>query len=200
MPRPLPPLVAVPFLGFGLTACGSLIGQLELEDQLIVQLHFAEGNTVADVARALRIEQKPLYRRVERLRVRLRALLESAGLSGDDVRGLLDLRRLAEPIARGQLRPDTRLEPYLLPVSRVEESASLADLLPLIRSGKPLLVVVDEHGGTEGIVTVEDLIEEGLVQRQAFSERKLAPGEGKKKLAFLSFSSGTTGRPKVCVQ
>ena len=79
------------------------------------------------------------------------------GDSLDDVRGLLDLRRLAEPIARGQLRPDTPLEPYLLPVSQVQESASLADLLPLIRSGKPLLVVVDEHGGTEGLVTVADL-------------------------------------------
>ena len=52
-------------------------------------MHFAEGYTLADVARALRLEQKPLYRRVERLRARLRALLESAGLGGDDVRGLL---------------------------------------------------------------------------------------------------------------
>jgi hypothetical protein len=79
------------------------------------------------------------------------------GDSLDDVRGLLDLRRLAEPIARGQLRPESPLAGYLLPVSRVQESASLADLLPLIRSGKPLLVVVDEHGGTEGLVTVADL-------------------------------------------
>jgi len=63
--------------------------QLEPEEQLIVKLHFAEGHTLANVARALRLEQKPLYRRVERLRIRLRALLESAGLVGDDVRGLL---------------------------------------------------------------------------------------------------------------
>jgi len=82
------------------------------------------------------------------------------GDSLDDVRGLLDLRRLAEPIARGQLQPGTPLAPYLLPVSQVQESASLADLLPLIRSGKPLLVVVDEHGGTEGLVTVADLTSE----------------------------------------
>ncbi len=79
------------------------------------------------------------------------------GSSLDDVRGLLDLRRLAEPIARGELRPDTPLAPYLLPVAQVQESASLADLLPLIRGGRPLLVVVDEHGGTEGLVTVADL-------------------------------------------
>ena len=79
------------------------------------------------------------------------------GESLDDVRGLLDLRRLAEPIARGQLRPETPLAPFVVPVAKVQESASLADLLPLIRSGQPLLVVVDEHGGTEGLVTVADL-------------------------------------------
>jgi CBS domain containing-hemolysin-like protein len=73
---------------------------------------------------------------------------------------MLDLRRLAEPIAGGLLAPDTPLEPYLLPVRRVQESTPLADLLPLFRSGQPLLVVVDEHGGTEGLVTVTDLTSE----------------------------------------
>ncbi len=82
------------------------------------------------------------------------------GESLDDVRGMLDLRRLAEPIAGGLLAPDTPLEPYLLPVRRVQESTPLADLLPLFRSGQPLLVVVDEHGGTEGLVTVTDLTSE----------------------------------------
>jgi CBS domain containing-hemolysin-like protein len=82
------------------------------------------------------------------------------GTSLDDVRGMLDLRRLAEPIARGELQPDTPLAPFVLPVAQVQESSSLADLLPLIRSGQPLLVVVDEHGGTEGLVTVADLTSE----------------------------------------
>jgi CBS domain containing-hemolysin-like protein len=82
------------------------------------------------------------------------------GSSLDDVRGMLDLRRLAEPIARGERRPETPLEPYMVPVAQVQESTSLADLLPLIRSGQPLLVVVDEHGGTEGLVTVADLTSE----------------------------------------
>ena len=82
------------------------------------------------------------------------------GASLDDMRGMLDLRRLAEPIARGLLQADTPLAPYVLPVAQVQESTSLADLLPLIRSGKPLLVVVDEHGGTEGLVTVADLTSE----------------------------------------
>jgi len=71
-------------------ALARAMGQLDREDQLIVRMHFADGYTLADVARTLRLKQKPLYRRVERLRVRLRALLEAAGLRSGDVRGLLD--------------------------------------------------------------------------------------------------------------
>ncbi|MBM5824451.1 MAG: HlyC/CorC family transporter [Cyanobacteria bacterium M_surface_10_m2_119] len=82
------------------------------------------------------------------------------GSSLDDVRGLLDLRHLADPIAQGLLQPESPLKPYIRPVTQVQESTSLADLLPLIRSGQPLLVVVDEHGGTEGLVTVADLTSE----------------------------------------
>ena len=79
------------------------------------------------------------------------------GRSLDDVRGVLDLRRMAEPIARGELQPDSPLEPYLQPAVRVLETSTLAELLPMIRSGQPLLLVVDEHGGTEGLVTAADL-------------------------------------------
>ena len=82
------------------------------------------------------------------------------GSSLDDVRGLLDLRRLAEPIARGLLRSDSPLAPYVTPVTTVQETTPLAELLPVIRSGEPLLVVVDEHGGTEGLVTISDLTSE----------------------------------------
>ena len=79
------------------------------------------------------------------------------GQTLDDVRGVLDLRHLAEPIARGELREDSWLEPYLTPVETVPETSNLADLLAIIRSGHPFLLVVDEHGGTEGLVTAADL-------------------------------------------
>ena len=52
------------------------------------------------------------------------------------------------------------------------------------------------------VVTVQSLIERGLgdltVKGPRFVERMLQKGEAKTKLAFLSFSSGTTGKPKVC--
>ena len=105
------------------------------------------------------------------LDVRFAALMEAVhdthharfpviGSSLDDVRGLLDLRRLAEPIARGLLQHDSPLAPYVTPVTKVQETTPLAELLPVIRSGEPLLVVVDEHGGTEGLVTISDLTSE----------------------------------------
>lgn len=45
--------------------------------------------------------------------------------------------------------------------------------------------------------TVEQVMAEGKRKPTRFQERRLAPGEARTKLASLSFSSGTTGRPKV---
>ena len=46
------------------------------------------------------------------------------------------------------------------------------------------------------VVSVDTLIKEGPAQLP-FEEFRLGAGEGKRKLAFLCFSSGTTGQPKV---
>jgi RNA polymerase sigma factor (sigma-70 family) len=56
------------------------MAQLPAEDQMIVRMHFVEGRSLADVARALLLEQKPLYRRVNKLRDRLRTLVEREGI------------------------------------------------------------------------------------------------------------------------
>jgi len=79
------------------------------------------------------------------------------GESLDDVRGVIDLRELAKEISEGRMSPNTELKPFLLPAKMVLETSTLAELLPLIRRGNPILVVVDEHGGTEGLVTAADL-------------------------------------------
>ena len=63
--------------------------RLTPEDRVIVQLYYADGRTVADVARFLRIEQKPLYRRIPKLRDRLRGYVEDEGVSAQEVRSLL---------------------------------------------------------------------------------------------------------------
>lgn len=60
------------------------------------------------------------------------------------------------------------------------------------------VILFDVEGAdTAQRATVQVLISQGLGSAPNFIERKLAPGEGKTKVAFLNFSSGTTGRPKA---
>lgn len=55
--------------------------QLPAEDRLIVRMRYWEGLRIADIARALQLPQKALYRRVERALIELRRHLESSGVS-----------------------------------------------------------------------------------------------------------------------
>jgi RNA polymerase sigma factor (sigma-70 family) len=59
------------------------------EEQMIVRLYYGDGHTAADVARVLTLEQKPLYRRIPKLRDALRGYLELEGVSRQQVRSLL---------------------------------------------------------------------------------------------------------------
>lgn len=70
-------------------ALSRVMEQLPPEERHILRMRFADGRSVADVARALRLEQKPLYRRIDQLRTRLRRDLEHYGVTADDVRELL---------------------------------------------------------------------------------------------------------------
>tara|TARA_Y100001968_G_scaffold330234_1_gene381506 strand:- start:2142 stop:3449 length:1308 start_codon:yes stop_codon:yes gene_type:complete len=102
------------------------------------------------------------------------------GESLDDVLGILDLRQLAEPISQGEMQAETLLEPYIKPAPKVLETSTLAELLPLIKSGNPLLLVIDEHGGTEGLITATDLTGEivGEEIQTEINEPSLIPVEG----------------------
>ncbi|HST58228.1 MAG TPA: sigma-70 family RNA polymerase sigma factor [Longimicrobium sp.] len=64
--------------------------QLAPEEKLIVLMHFRDGRTLADVARDLDIDQKPLYRQAPKLRERLKQLLIAEGVSPADLHELLE--------------------------------------------------------------------------------------------------------------
>ena len=70
-------------------ALNRALDQLPTEERQIVRMHFEEGLSVADTARALALEQKPLYRRIERILRELRKYLEDAGVSHETIRELL---------------------------------------------------------------------------------------------------------------
>ena len=71
-------------------ASAEALSTLPPEDQVIVRLRFYEGLSVADVARALGVEQKPLYRRLERTLAQLRSQLERRGIGRAEARTVLD--------------------------------------------------------------------------------------------------------------
>lgn len=77
----------------------------------------------------------------------------------DDIQGIVYFKDLAEPLAAGKLSLDTKIQPWIRPARFVPESTPLSELLPLMqRSHQAMMIVVDEYGGTSGIVTLQDLI------------------------------------------
>jgi magnesium and cobalt exporter, CNNM family len=78
--------------------------------------------------------------------------------SHDDVTGFVHLRDL---LLRPDGDPATTVGEIARPVHRLPAAKpALAALSEMRRAGDHLAVVVDEYGGTAGIVTLEDLIEE----------------------------------------
>jgi len=81
---------------------------LDATDQLLLRLRFEDGRTVQEIATILRVEAKPLYRRIERLLDEIRRLLESDGVTAGDVqdvlqhRDVLEWERVAERIPVGR--------------------------------------------------------------------------------------------------
>lgn len=69
-----------------------VLAELPQEDRVIVRMRVWEGTSVADISRALHLEQKPLYRRLERIFSRLRVQMEGAGITREHVRRMLDDR------------------------------------------------------------------------------------------------------------
>lgn len=66
-----------------------VLQELDDEDRVILRLRFWEGFNRAEIARALHLEQRPFYRRYNRLRDRLRAMLVASGIAASDVQHLL---------------------------------------------------------------------------------------------------------------
>jgi RNA polymerase sigma factor (sigma-70 family) len=62
---------------------------MDAEDQLILQLRFWDCQRVPDIARTLHLDQKKLYKRIDRLRLTLRRALADGGVHQSDIAGPL---------------------------------------------------------------------------------------------------------------
>jgi CBS domain containing-hemolysin-like protein len=96
------------------------------------------------------------------------------GDSADDIKGLVHVKKaVAVPWDR---RANLEAGAIMTDVLRVPETIHLDALLAELREGNlQLAVVLDEYGGTAGITTLEDLVEE-IVGEVADEHDKVRPG------------------------
>jgi len=66
-------------------ALAEALAGLDVEDRLILKMHYQSGLTLAAIAAALGLDQRRLYTRRDRCRRRLRQSLEESGLDGASV-------------------------------------------------------------------------------------------------------------------
>jgi putative hemolysin len=98
------------------------------------------------------------------------------GESIDDIVGFVHVRDLLEQSAFG--RRDVPVRDIVRDIAKFPGAISLPEAMAQMRaSGQHIAVVVDEYGGTDGMVTLEDLLEElvgeiwdeyDIVQRREF--------------------------------
>lgn len=148
---------------------GFEFGDLAVEEIVVPRTDIVSVDAATPVREALDVAVAAGHRRV---------VVHEGSL--DSVVGAVRLRDLAAAVADGS---GDVVRDLLRPVLTAPESKRVIDLLrEMQHAGNHIAVVIDEHGGTTGMVTIEDLVEElvgqvsdeGEVRRPPFEE--LEPG------------------------
>lgn len=89
----------------------------------------------------------------------------------DNIVGFVHIKDILKAIAKGE-KPELR--DMLREVTAIPETMHISDLLKVLQKNRTqMAIVVDEYGGTAGLVTVEDILEEivGEIQDEFDEER-----------------------------
>ncbi|HEV7767843.1 MAG TPA: sigma-70 family RNA polymerase sigma factor [Thermoanaerobaculia bacterium] len=62
------------------TIVREVLASMSAEDRTIIRSHFGTGMSIADIARMMRLPQRPLYRRIESITAKLRRALMASGI------------------------------------------------------------------------------------------------------------------------
>jgi CBS domain containing-hemolysin-like protein len=93
----------------------------------------------------------------------------------DTVIGSLYIKDILAALASGEIKREESIQRFIRPAYFIPENKRLSELLSEMQLERfQLAIVIDEYGGTAGLVTLEDLIEEivGSIHDELESEVK----------------------------
>ncbi|EFC85175.1 hemolysin family protein [Frankia sp. EUN1f] len=140
-------------------------GTLPRETATLMQRSLTFGDRVAEDVMTPRMRMQsidadaPVSEVINAVRRTGHARFPVIGDGSDDVVGLIHVKHAVS--VPEELRDTTTVREAMVPAVTVLSSMPLDPLLETLRSGGlQMAIVVDEFGGTDGLVTAEDLIEE----------------------------------------
>jgi CBS domain containing-hemolysin-like protein len=142
-------------------------GVVEHGERQMIQSVFELGKTIAREVMVPRtevvwIERSKTIR--QGLALALRSGFSRVPVSGenlDDIMGVVYLKDMARRAQDQERAKTTTIEEVMRPVTYVPESKPVDELLRDMQAARShIAIVIDEYGGTAGIVTIEDILEE----------------------------------------
>jgi len=148
-----------------MTRMGHVSGDIDEHEREIIERAFLLDSTRAWEAMTPRVEifawpdEVPLFTITDELRSVPYSRIPVYGDTLDDITGVLYLRDAYQALIAG--RDDIPLGELALDPLFVPKSVSLVELLRDFQARRVHMgVVVDEYGGTDGLITLEDVLEE----------------------------------------
>jgi putative hemolysin len=156
-------------------------GSLKEEEKELLHKVFEFGDTLASEAMRPRTEIVSVPSNVTLREVF--ALVSEFGYSRypviedtvDTVIGILYIKDILVAMATGEVKREDGIQQFIRPANFIPENKRVSELLSeMQRERFQIAIVIDEYGGTAGMVTLEDLIEEivGSIHDELESEER----------------------------
>ncbi len=142
-------------------------GVVEHDERQMIQSVFDLGNTIAREVMVPRtevvwIERNKTVRQALALALRSGfSRIPVVGDGADDILGVAYLKDLARRAQDAEGARNTPVEEVMRTVTYVPESKPVDELLRDMQAARShIAIVIDEYGGTAGLITIEDILEE----------------------------------------
>ncbi|MEM8714617.1 MAG: hemolysin family protein [Cyanobacteria bacterium P01_A01_bin.3] len=164
-----------------LIASSSKSGSLEEEESTLLANVFEFGDAIASEVMIPRtsIDAIPQTATVRELLIEVEESSHSRypvmGDSLDSITGMVQVKDVVGALGLENCTMDSSLAPFIRPAHFEHEQKKVGELLTTMQEERiPLVMVVDEFGGTAGMITVRDLVEEifGRISDDADTEEE----------------------------